>query len=131
MDLRKIGSWSLLAIFAFFAACDEDGATTPSVETSNAKVRVAHLSPDAGLVDVWVDGGGVEVSSPLFLPCTRKPIRPARKLTPEGGDDDPCGMDEGEDEDGDRNGDGDKDGGEDAGRSEVLPERLAGAEVLC
>jgi len=59
MNIRKLGSWSLIAIFALFAACDEDSTTTTTPDPGTAKVRVAHLSPDTELVDVWVDGARI------------------------------------------------------------------------
>ena len=48
-----------IAAVALLGACDDDdnptsgGGTAP---TEKAQVRVAHLSPDAPTVDVWVDG---------------------------------------------------------------------------
>jgi hypothetical protein len=59
--VNKIFKTLLLSVatVTFFAACDDDDNPTssggdPAVET--AQVRVAHLSPDAPPVDVWVDG---------------------------------------------------------------------------
>ena len=47
-----------VASVTFLAACDDDDNPTAGapVPTDSAQVRVAHLSPDAPAVDVWVDG---------------------------------------------------------------------------
>lgn len=75
MNFRRMGSWSLLAVFALFAACDEDSTTNPTPEPGSAQVRVAHLSPDTDLVDVWVDGTRVlqDVSFKQFSPYLQVP----------------------------------------------------------
>jgi hypothetical protein len=52
---------ALLSLFSFVAlfaltGCDDDDSSTAPTPTDQAQVRVAHLSPDAPDVDVWVDG---------------------------------------------------------------------------
>ncbi|MEZ4647339.1 MAG: DUF4397 domain-containing protein [Candidatus Eisenbacteria bacterium] len=57
--IRSIGVWTGIAMILPLAGLgcsdDDDSVTNPPAET-NAFVRVAHLSPDAPAVDVWVDG---------------------------------------------------------------------------
>lgn len=59
---KQMGLAGLLAIVAlvFAAGCgdNDDNPNTPG-DTGEAYVRVAHLSPDAPAVDVWVDGAVV------------------------------------------------------------------------
>lgn len=52
---RSVFAAGAVVLAALFVGCDddEDGGVAPNPEAS---VRVAHLSPDAPAVDVWVDG---------------------------------------------------------------------------
>lgn len=58
--LRKFGIIALLAIamplFAGGCSDDDDKKPTAPGGSTDAYLRVAHLSPDAPVVDVWVDG---------------------------------------------------------------------------
>ena len=51
---RRIALLAVAAAPLVLAACGDDNVTTPSAATAN--VRVAHLSPDAPPVDVYVNG---------------------------------------------------------------------------
>lgn len=54
---------AVLALGATLTGCDD--SDDPSGPTGSARVRVAHLSPDAPNVDVWVDGGKVLTNVPF------------------------------------------------------------------
>jgi hypothetical protein len=80
---------SLLASVAVFVAgCDDDDNDTPLMPgLRDAEVRVAHLSPDAPAVDVWVDGTVVleGVPFPLLSGYLAVPAGPHRiQVTPAG-----------------------------------------------
>lgn len=88
---RRVAILAIAAAPLVLAGCngDDDNVTSPS--TGSAKVRVAHLSPDAPPVDVWVDGTkavtGVafkDVTSYLAVPSGSRNIRvtPANATTP-------------------------------------------------
>ena len=87
---RRIAMLTAAASPVLFAACGgDDNVTSPS--TGTALVRVAHLSPDAPLVDVYVNGtkalSGVaykDVSSYLPIPAGSANFRvsPANAATP-------------------------------------------------
>jgi hypothetical protein len=92
--LRKYGIMALLAIalplFAGGCSDDDDNITAPGPST-DSYLRVAHLSPDAPAVDVWVDGGVVlqdvaygDFSSYLKLNSGmhRIQVSPANQTTP-------------------------------------------------
>lgn len=55
---RTLAALATLAIALPFAAgcSDDDKTTAPTEPNGSSYVRVAHLSPDAPSVDVWVDG---------------------------------------------------------------------------
>ncbi|MEM7248043.1 MAG: DUF4397 domain-containing protein [Acidobacteriota bacterium] len=50
---RRLALLSAIALAAMVLGCDSDN---PVVQFAPAQVRVAHLSPGAPAVDVWVDG---------------------------------------------------------------------------
>jgi len=88
---RRMAILAVAAAPLFLAACGDDNndVTTPS--TGAAKVRVAHLSPDAPPVDVYVNGtralSGVsfkDVSSYLSVPAgsTNFRVTPANAASP-------------------------------------------------
>ena len=59
MNVLKLNRWFLLplvlvAVMAVGCSDDDDNPTTPTAAT--AQLRVAHLSPDAPAVDVWLNG---------------------------------------------------------------------------
>jgi hypothetical protein len=66
---RRMAALAIAAAPLALAACsdDEDSPTTPS--TGTAQVRVAHLSPDAPAVDVFVNGSRA-VSGAAFKDVT-------------------------------------------------------------
>ena len=88
--LRSIAALVIvLPLFAFGCSDDDDSPNAP--DTSEAFVRVAHLSPDAPAVDVWVDGDVVlqdvvfdDFSTYLPLPAGshRVQVSPANQTTP-------------------------------------------------
>ena len=53
---RRIAILTVAAAPLVLAACDGDDDNVTSPSTGTALVRVAHLSPDAPLVDVYVTG---------------------------------------------------------------------------
>ena len=54
---------ALAAMTLGLTGCSDDEVTNPA--DTNARVRVAHLSPDAPAVDVWVDGSRVLENVPF------------------------------------------------------------------
>ncbi|HMB71393.1 MAG TPA: DUF4397 domain-containing protein, partial [bacterium] len=57
MNRRNLGWAAILLILPLLAGCsDDDNTTIMAPEAGVAIARVAHLSPDAPPVDVWVDG---------------------------------------------------------------------------
>ncbi len=88
--MRKMWLLPILSLSLVAAACGDDSPTSAS-STSAAQVRVAHLSPDAPAVDVWVDGAVVlsgvpfqAISSYLSVPAGSRRIQvtPAGRSTP-------------------------------------------------
>jgi hypothetical protein len=86
---RRMAVLAVAAAPLVLAACGEDNVTAPS--TATASVRVAHLSPDAPAVDVYVNGTKAlsnvpfkEVSSYLPVPAGSANFRvtPANAATP-------------------------------------------------
>lgn len=86
---RRIALLAVAAAPLLLAACGDDKVTTPSAATAN--VRVAHLSPDAPAVDVYVNGTKAlsnvpfqEVSGYLPVPAgsTNFRVTPANAATP-------------------------------------------------
>lgn len=55
---------ALLLSSGFAAGCDDDEGTLAPAP-ADGQVRVAHLSPDAGNVDIWVDGARVLENVPF------------------------------------------------------------------
>ena len=64
---KKTSNRKLLTVLVFATALaligcgddDDNGIVSPQPQTGMSFVRVGHLSPDAGSVDVWVDGAVV------------------------------------------------------------------------
>ncbi len=86
---RIVLSTLMIAAVAFAGCSDDDTVTGPA--SSTAFVRVAHLSPDAPAVDVWVDGTRVlrnvpfkAFSSYLQVPAGNRQVQvtPAGATTP-------------------------------------------------
>lgn len=95
LRLRKLGIMALFAIALplFSGGCsdDDDNKPTSPGGSTDSYLRVAHLSPDAPAVDVWVDGGVVlqdvafgDFSSYLKLNSGmhRIQVSPANQTTP-------------------------------------------------
>jgi hypothetical protein len=89
-SLRSLAAL-VLALPLFAIGCSDDDNSPTAPETGDAYVRVAHLSPDAPAVDVWVDGNVVlqdvafdDFSSYLPLPAGRHRVQvsPANQTTP-------------------------------------------------
>jgi hypothetical protein len=87
---RRMAILAVAAAPLLLAACGKDNITAPS-NTATANVRVAHLSPDAPAVDVYVNGTKAlsnipfkEVSSYLPVPAgsTNFRVTPANAATP-------------------------------------------------
>lgn len=94
-SLRKLGIISLFAIALplFSGGCSDDDDNNPASPggSTDSYLRVAHLSPDAPAVDVWVDGSVVlqdiafgDFSSYLKLNSGnhRIQVSPANQTTP-------------------------------------------------
>jgi hypothetical protein len=88
---RRMAILTVAAAPLVLAACDGDDDNVTSPSTGTALVRVAHLSPDAPLVDVYVNGtkalSGVayeDVSSYLPIPAgsVNFKVTPANAATP-------------------------------------------------
>ena len=86
---RRMAILAVAAAPLVLAACGKDDVTAPSTATAN--VRVAHLSPDAPAVDVYVNGTKAlsnvpfkDVSSYLPVPAgsTNFRVTPANAATP-------------------------------------------------
>jgi len=86
---RRMAILAVAAAPLVLAACGKDNVTAPS--TATARVRVAHLSPDAPAVDVYVNGTKAlsnvpfkDVSSYLPVPAgsTSFRVTPANAASP-------------------------------------------------
>ena len=88
---RRMAILAIAAAPLTLAACNDDDDNITSPSTGTALVRVAHLSPDAPLVDIWVNEvkalSGVaykDISGYLPIPSgsVNIKVRPANAATP-------------------------------------------------
>jgi hypothetical protein len=95
VKLRNLGIMALVAVALPFivGGCSDDDKkiTSPGEPTTYSYVRVAHLSPDAPAVDVWVDGavalqdvafGGFSSYLKLSAGNHRIQVSPANQTSP-------------------------------------------------